>query len=230
MRTQSTMAGNTRRSRALLLAAACAVATAAPAFEESIRIAEAASVPLTQAPVPRSSHELRLWLYTFKGTPWRQAQILPAVQESARLLAQCGVSVASVELRVLEAPRRFHFFSTPVSRTLPSSLAIGRPALFFVEDTRNEPAFDAEAIGVSNSATRPELVNTVWVAYETRDLAHVLAHELVHVLSDSAEHTYEARNLMRPETSTRNVRLSDAQCRALRERGEANRLLTRRAR
>jgi hypothetical protein len=45
------------------------------------------------------------------------------------------------------------------------------------------------------------------------------------VLSDSGEHSDEPGNLMRVETSPDNTRLSDAQCRRLRERGAANGLL-----
>lgn len=58
-----------------------------------------------------------------------------------------------------------------------------------------------------------------------RDLPFALAHELAHVLSDSGEHSEEPRNLMRAATSPENTRLSEAQCRRLRERGAANGLL-----
>lgn len=217
-------------SLALTLTSAFALVPGTLGAGEPVRIVETLSVPLQALPGSNTTHDLRLSLYTFRGTRWQHAEILPAVQESARLLAQCGISVSSADLRVLDAPRAFHFYSTPRSRVLLREMEVARPALFFVEDTHNDPAFDAEAIGVSNAATRPELANTVWVAYEARFLAKVLAHELVHVLSDSGEHTYEARNLMRPDTAPGNTRLSAAQCRALRDRGEANGLLSRRGR
>jgi hypothetical protein len=97
--------------------------------------------------------------------------------------------------------------------------------VFFVEDTRNDPAFDAEAVGRANSTRRPELVNTVWVAHGARDLPFALAHELVHVLSDSGKHTDEPRNLMRSETAPENTQLNAAQCERMRSRGAANGLL-----
>jgi hypothetical protein len=97
-----------------------------------------------------------------------------------------------------------------------------------VVDTRNQPAFDAEAIGRGNSAMRPELADTVWIAYGTRDLSLALAHELVHVLSDSGEHSNEPGNLMRAETSSANARLTGEQCERLRARGQAKALLARR--
>jgi hypothetical protein len=108
---------------------------------------------------------------------------------------------------------------------LLQDLQVSKPAIFFVDETLNRPAYDAEAIGLANAATRPELANTVWVAHGARDLPLALAHELAHVLSDSGEHSEEPRNLMRAATSPENTRLSDAQCRRLRERGEANGLL-----
>jgi hypothetical protein len=61
----------------------------------------------------------------------------------------------------------------------------------------------------------------------TRDPGIALAHELAHVLMDSAEHSDEEGNLMREETSARNASLSAAQCARLRETGSRNGLLER---
>ena len=126
---------------------------------------------------------------------------------------------------VVEAPRRFHFYSTADSRELMRYIPTAKPAVFFVEDTRNRPAYDAEAIGRGNAANRPELADTVWVAYGARDLPQSLAHELVHVLSDSGAHSEEPDNLMRADTSPSATRLTGSQCERLRARGEANGLL-----
>ena len=146
---------------------------------------------------------------------------------AAELLAQCAIALSRIEVAWLEAPRRFRYYYTPDSRDLMRRLDAPRPALFFVEDARNEPAYDAEAIGLANSPRRPELANTVWIAYGARDVAHAIAHELVHVLADSGEHSSEPDNLMRDETSPTNVRLTPAQCARVRGRGEANGLLAR---
>lgn len=205
------------------------VATVAPAAAQ-VRVIETSAVPVEQRPVATgASHELRLALYTFEGTRWAAPQTVAAVLDSVRLIEQCGIALAGAELRRLETPRRFHFYSTPVSRELLREIAIAKPAIFFVDDTRNVPAYDAEAIGLANSTTRRELANTVWVAYGARDLPLALAHELVHLLSDSGDHSNEPGNLMRTETSPENTRLSNAQCDRLRTRGEANGLLARRA-
>ena len=53
--------------------------------------------------------------------------------------------------------------------------------------------------------------------------------ELVHVLSDSGEHSAEPGNLMRPETAPGNSALSSDQCERLRTTGVANDLLKPRA-
>ena len=198
---------------------ACAPAAGGRAAERAL----AAPQGTRSAP---ASHELKLHLYTFNGTRWSPETILQAVHASGQLLAQCGIALNGVEVRSLDTERRFHFYSTPVSRLLLRQLDVPRPAIFFVDDTLNRPAFDAEAIGLANAQARPELANTIWVAYGARDLPYALAHELVHVLSDSGEHSSETGNLMRAETSARNTSLTAAQCERMRARGSANRLLT----
>ena len=224
------MAERTGRAYRLTAPALALLATfAAPAFAtEEIRVVETLAIPVGVARVEGDrSHALRLSLYSFRGARWSNEEIAAAALESAGLLGQCGVVLKRAELRVLEAPRRFHVYFTPVSRELLRQLPVAKPAVFFVADTRNVPAFDAEAIGRGNAATRPELADTVWVAHGARDLPLALAHELVHVLSDSGEHSDEPGNLMRAETSPQNTRLTEAQCERLRSRGAANGLLRR---
>lgn len=211
---------------ALHCAAALQLAAGAAQATGPARVVETRTLSgHTQSAAAQATHELRLSLYAFRGSLWTQPVIEPAVREAARLLAQCGVALAVAELRLLEAPPRFHAYSTPVAREMLQGLQVAKPAIFFVDDTLNRPAYDAEAIGLANAATRPELASTVWIAHGARDLPLVLAHELAHVLSDSGEHSGEPGNLMRAETAPENTRLSDAQCRRLRERGEANGLL-----
>lgn len=195
---------------------------------DQIRIIETQSIPIERIPARAGiSHELRLSLYMLWGTRWARREIVAAVLEGAELLEQCGVVLAGADLRLLEAPHRFRDYHTPTSRELLRRIKVAKPAVFFVDDTLNNPAFDAEAIGRENSVTRPELVDTVWIAHGARDLPHTFVHELVHVLSDDGEHSNEPGNLMRAHTSRRNTRLTDVQCARMRSRGEANGLLTR---
>jgi hypothetical protein len=176
-------------------------------------------------PVPGATHSMHVKLFHFAGSRWRTDEIVDALARAAGLISACGVAVTGAQVNEVEAPRRFHFYFTPLSRELLRAIAAPRPAIFFVEDTRNDPAFDAEAIGRSNSANRPELADTIWVAYGTRDLPYAIAHELVHVLSDSGEHSEEPGNLMHDETSPQNSRLSPAQCERLVSAGVAHGLL-----
>jgi hypothetical protein len=212
----------------LLVFALLASATFAHAAE-SITIVETRAIPpLELALAPGATHELALHAYSFRGTRWKAEEIVSAVVESAKRLTQCGISLAAADVNVIDAPRRFHDYYTPLSRQLLRRISAEKPAIFFVEDTRNHPAFDAEAIGLANAHPRPELVNTVWVGYGARDVAHAVAHELVHVLSNSGDHSNEPGNLMRTETAPENTRLTEAQCQLIRSRGEANGLLRRR--
>jgi photosystem II stability/assembly factor-like uncharacterized protein len=203
--------------------------THAPAMEE-ISVAATRRIALEKAGVlPHASHELRLSAYVFRGTRWPHDRIEAAVVQAGKLIGQCGVALAGAQLHVVEAPRRFHFYSTPVSRALLRELAVSKPAVFFVEDTRNEPAYDAEAIGRENASGRPELADTVWVAYGAKDLPQALAHELVHVLSNSGAHSEAPRNLMAAATSPGRTQLSAAQCERMRAAGVANGLIAARA-
>ena len=193
------------------------------ALAQSIGIVSSTAVPLPSA--PDAAHELRLAVYLFEGTRWEPGQALAALALAAPVLAQCAIAV-SAELHLLRAPRRFRYLFTPDSRELLRELAPPKPALFLVEDTRNRPAFDAEAVGRGNSRTRPEMVNTVWVTFGTPDLPLVLAHELSHLLADSGEHSSEPGNLMREETAPENTRLTETQCNAIRTRGAVGGLIT----
>ena len=171
------------------------------------------------------THSLALTLVQFKDGGWAPDAVLAAASEGARILAQCGVALSKLELVLVDAPARYRYYWTPVSRALARALPLPRPAVYFVAGTRQRPAFDAEAIGRGNSRARPELADTVWITRGTRDLGIALAHELAHVLMDSGKHSEEAGNLMRADTAAENTRLSDAQCARMRETGSANGLL-----
>ncbi len=199
-------------------------AAAAPAWSEgSISILERRALAL-EASEARPSHQLSLALAYF-DVGWSPEEIHAAVRKGARILAQCGVTLAEAELVLIAAPKRFRDFHTPASRELARELGLPKPTIYFVADTRQQPAFEAEAVGRGNSGTRPELRDTVWITRGARDLEIVLAHELAHVLMDSGAHAEEPENLMRVDTTPRNTRLTEAQCTRLRETATANGLL-----
>jgi len=168
---------------------------------------------------------LRLTLVHFEGSRWQEEEIVAATTQASKILEQCAIVSGGLELKRIDVEPRYRVFHTPSSRELARSLNLRTPAIYFVDGTRQNPAFEAEAIGRGNSRSRPELRDTVWVVRGARDLDVVLAHELAHVLMDSGEHSEQPGNLMRDETAPQNTRLTDAQCVRLRERASANGLL-----
>jgi hypothetical protein len=169
---------------------------------------------------------LRLTLVHFTGGTWREDEIVAAASQASKILAQCGIAPGGLDVKRVDVEARFRIYHTPTSRELARRLQLSTPVIFFVDDTLQRPAFDAEAIGRGNSRTRPELADTVWVTRGTRDPGIAIAHELAHVLMDSGEHSEEPGNLMRDETAPGSTRLTEAQCARLRETGAANGLLS----
>jgi hypothetical protein len=172
-----------------------------------------------------ATHELALTLVYFSGGSWERGAIMAALGAAAEILAQCRVVLQRAELVRVEAPVRYQFFSTPISRELMRAVPGTRPAIYFVTDTRQQPAFDAEAIGRANSRTRPELADTVWITRAARDPGISLAHEIAHVLQDDGEHVEDPGNLMRADTAPENTRLNALQCARLRDTATRNGLL-----
>ena len=215
------------RTCAAQLAAALFVNNAALAQPE-VAVVEQQSLSGAQLGAPTAgSHRLVLTMVHIEGSGWTRERALAALREAAAILGQCGVAVGGAEWLGLSAPPRYLDFSTPVARELARLHPVSRPAIYLVRDTRNRPAFDAEAIGRGNSRTRPELADTVWMTAATRNAGTALAHELAHVLMDSGEHSDEPGNLMRDETTAGSTTLSAAQCARLRETGSAHGLLQR---
>lgn len=206
---------------ALLLAAAFAHAAEAPVVTAT-RTLDALPVPPAAAP-PR--WELAPVLVVMERSRWRDDQVAGALGEAAAILAQCGVRIAGATLHRVGGPERYADFSTAAGRELARRLPFARPTVYFVRDTRQRPAFDAEAIGRGNSATRPELAFTVWLTETVRDPGVALAHELAHVLMDSGEHVDLPGNLMRDRTAPDHVGLTEGQCARLTATGEALGLL-----
>jgi hypothetical protein len=168
---------------------------------------------------------LRPVVVMIDGSGWTRERADGALREAGTILARCGVMLERTDPVVLRVAPDLMDFSTPAARELARTHPLPRPAVYLVRDTRSRPAFDAEAIGRGNSRARPEIADTVWMTAAARDPGIALAHELSHVLMDSGEHSEEAGNLMRDETSAGSTSLSAAQCTRLRETGKANGLL-----
>jgi hypothetical protein len=211
-----------------LLAATLAAASALAGAQTAPALRIVDTTPLTARELPYAgaapaTHRLQLELFMFRDTPWHPEVILHAARAVGPILAQCGVWLDRAELKRLDGGEPgLRDLATPVARELVRRMQPAKPAVFFVRDTRNRPAFDAEAFGRGNTATRPELAGTVWVTAQARDQPIALAHELAHVLMDSGEHSVEPGNLMRDATAPDAVRLAPEQCHRIVSRGTAN--------
>ena len=170
---------------------------------------------------PSFTHELRPTLVVLEGAGWQMESIREATIQAKAVLAQCGVAIAEVTVRVVEGPEHMKIFRNDWSTELVSELAPTKPAVFFVKDTLQEIAFDAEAIGRSNSRKRRQLADTVWMMAGARDTGLGLAHELYHSLADSGQHDTDPMNLMYEDTSGTNTTLRASQCLRLIRVGEA---------
>jgi len=180
---------------------------------------------LAPSPPRPPAYRLRLEMGIVAGTTWSPDIILEAARGAAAILAQCGIDVSRVTLHEFHGPQRYRYLRTPDAREFARRSGLSRPAIFFIDDTLQRPAFDAEAIGRGNARTRPEMADTVWITAEIRDLPIALAHELVHVLADSGEHSTASNNLMRADTAPPNTELTAAQCGRLVATGQAHGLL-----
>ncbi len=196
--------------------------------QDEVRVLEKQAFSANQLRVPSSgSHRLALAVIQLEGSGWTRERALDALRETGQILAQCDVGIDRIEWIRLSTPARHLDFFTPLSRELARLYPTARPAIYLVRDTRNRPAFEAEAIGRGNSRTRPELADTVWMTAGVRDAGIALAHELAHVLMNSGEHSEEPGNLLRQETAAAGTRLSPAQCTLLQEQGLAHGLFAR---
>ena len=175
--------------------------------------------------LPKETHDLALTIAYFPAAGWQRDTVIAVARKGVAILAQCAVRLATLEIVALQGDRYFQDFRTPAARELAQRIPLSRPTVYFVADTLQRPAFDAEAIGRGNSRTRPEIADTVWITRGARDLELVLAHELAHVLMDSGEHSTLPGNLMHEETAPQNVSLTANQCKRLRQSATAHGLL-----
>ena len=167
--------------------------------------------------VPAHSHTMDLDVVVLGGSGWRIREVHRAVARAADVLAQCGVAVGRARLRIVEAPRRYRYLDDVWSPRLIKRLDLTHPAVFFVEETLRQPAFEAEAFGQANTRSWPVMRDTVWVTRAATELGVVLAHELFHVLADLGQHDSAPDNLMNEYVDGANTMLHDWQCERMRK-------------
>src|SRR5262245_2577137 len=106
---------------------------ALPGRAQEIAVVERHALPTLRTDQP---YALRLTLVYLEGSGWTRERIEPAVQQAATILAQCGIRLERAELVRARAPLRFHALYVPFSRALARELALEKPAVYFVADTR----------------------------------------------------------------------------------------------
>lgn len=163
----------------------------------------------------------------FEGTAWGRDALRDPARRMAAIMGQCGIHVPAIDVRVLAGPETYRYFHERIARELARRLELPTPTVWFVRDTLQVEAYDAEAFGKANTATRPELRYSAWLTEGIREPGLALAHELVHVLMDSGRHVDTPDNLMRADTAPGNTGLTPRQCDAIVEKGLENGLLTR---
>jgi hypothetical protein len=193
-----------------------------PAVSSSVE--ERASETL-QTDMASNEKALELTIVALEGAGWQPAAVRAMLRGAGKIFRQCGIALRKVSVQRLSAPERLRYFTLDTAQALIAARPYPKPAVYLMRDTRRPEPFDAEAFAPANSAAHPQLVDTVWIMQGMRHPEVALAHELVHVLTNSGAHSDEAGNLMREETALENTRLTTEQCRRIVASGSARGLL-----
>jgi hypothetical protein len=158
-------------------------------------------------------HELvPLTLLWIEDAGWEMETLISAVAGAARIYRQCGVRFTGVSIRLIRAPREMHYHDTRNAIALTNAVSPSAPAAWFMRDSLQQPSFDAQAIGRSNTPRGSGLANTLWMTSHLEHPAVALAHELYHILANTGAHVPEKGNLMNLNTSPGGTKLWDWQC------------------
>lgn len=158
---------------------------------------------------------------------WRKQTVAQAVDQVEAIFEQCGVRVAAESVHWLEIPVDLHALEESAQQSLLAVLPQRRPmALFVNRTTEGDSAYSY--LASAPVATR----GTAWLTRNSHPacVGALLAHELGHILLDTARHSSNPGNLMSHTCTVSNVagfrpgtNLTRSQCDTLR------RLETRRA-
>ena len=151
---------------------------AAPAKAQGADSGVVTVLSRTQIVLPRPAASLgfQLTAVVLEDSGWTFDQAINGLTAALALLRQCEIGASELTSLTVRTAPPFRDLYTPASRHLAAALGPPRPAIFFVAQSGNRPAFDAEAFGAANTHTRPELRNTVWVTRGAADLPQTIAH------------------------------------------------------
>nr|MBX2825412.1 S8 family serine peptidase [Gammaproteobacteria bacterium] len=158
---------------------------------------------------------------------WTVTRINTVLSQALASLRQCGVFFSEVSAQRFTGSDYLRDLSTGTAKTLlEAAKTTGKTTVVFARDTRMEIPFTGEAFGQGNTRDRPWLRHSVWMTEDIADPGLALAHELVHVLSNSGDHVPDGTNLMSERTQAGQDRLDPWQCVLLRETGKRLSLLS----
>jgi hypothetical protein len=158
------------------------------------------------------TYEFRPTLVLIDNSGWTKKLLINASTHSMEILGQCGIGVPTINLITLKTSEKYKDPDRSQRIDLARSISpAAKPLVFFIRSA-GDVMKDAFSYGRSNTRSA-ELKDTVWVKSELTDIAGVaLAHELIHILSNSGEHINEPGNLMNEDADTTTVKLKPDQC------------------
>lgn len=205
----------------------CTTLLSAAAYAADIQTAGVWEIAVEAGlPAPRTrTYEFRPTLVLLNGSGWTQKQLVQTVHDTAEILKQCGLRIPAVSLVTLDAPAAYLGPNRSQRIQIARSLTVGTKPLVFFIHAADDVLNDAFSYGRANTQ-EPSLRDTVWVKNDVADIAGVvMAHELVHVLTNSGEHVEEPDNLMHADADATTIGLKPEQCQALIKRGQEQGLL-----
>ena len=185
---------------------------ACPALRTNVARLQSLPVSAEEATV---RNQLVVTMAILEGSGWMPDEAVAVARRAREILAQCDVGLSVQGIEVLAVPKRFQYFHRRLAGVLVREAALPKPTVFLVKDTLDQPAFEAQTFGLANTGSMPLLRDTLWM---TRPVAHpgiALAHEIVHLLTNSGRHVVLVDNLMQARTAPQNVKLTAAQCKRM---------------
>lgn len=153
---------------------------------------------------------------------WRSSEVKRALEEVEAIFGQCGVTVVGGPVYRIEAPAAFTELDDERQYRLLAPLPATRPLAVLVDRTVARDVAYAYRLSAPVASR-----GTAWITRSGHPacLGRSLAHELGHILLDSARHSPDRDNLMFHSCTASNVagsrpgtRLSERQCEQLRDR------------
>lgn len=186
--------------------------------------AAAAGGESTDMPERRSGAEqadaLTYQVAIMEGAGWQRETVDRAIAQVEAIYAQCDVRVAAADVCWRQMPGTLKTLDESEQADLLAKLPRERPLAVFVDRTTTGDTAYAYRMSAPVASR-----GTAWITRKSHlsCLGVLLAHELGHILLDTANHSADPKNLMAYTCthsniagSTSNTRLSESQCRRLR--------------